>query len=384
MTRRHELDWYRVLLFALLVPFHVGLGFVDTGLNTYQFLNDDLAGEGMLLFFYWSHSWRIPSLFLISGIGMWFLTSKGATARFMGHRLLRLLVPLVFGTACLNPFAGYVIGVMSIEGLTVSEFLTAYYTRPAPWQIMHLWFLLNLAVYTLLCWPIFALRDRIQGVMPAPIVTLTALVAVSALTLVLLKPHFEAVRGQTHQFAFYLMFFVGGYLIGADQDRIMAMLKRMAWRLTAGAGLVFAVQTALLLVVMKTDVDTAILLRTGGWVPAGLVPAHAAVYLVIEAVTAWAWCLAALGLACRYLARPHRYLTELNDAVYPIYVLHFPVTLVCLALAVQVSAPWWIAFPAVTVIVYIVTWVLWRGIARLGRVAYLVGGKVQKYSTPQV
>ena len=31
MTRRYELDWLRVLLFALLVPHHVAVGFVDWG-----------------------------------------------------------------------------------------------------------------------------------------------------------------------------------------------------------------------------------------------------------------------------------------------------------------------------------------------------------------
>jgi hypothetical protein len=69
MDRRYELDWLRVLLFALLVPHHVAVGFVDWGVDIYRFVNNDLAGEGMSLFIFWSHSWRLPSLFLIAGIG---------------------------------------------------------------------------------------------------------------------------------------------------------------------------------------------------------------------------------------------------------------------------------------------------------------------------
>ena len=56
MERRHDLDWLRVLLFALLVPHHVAVGFVDWGVDVYHFVNNQLAGSGMSLFIYWSHS----------------------------------------------------------------------------------------------------------------------------------------------------------------------------------------------------------------------------------------------------------------------------------------------------------------------------------------
>jgi hypothetical protein len=36
MDRRHDLDWLRVLLFALLVPHHVAVGFVDWGVDIYR------------------------------------------------------------------------------------------------------------------------------------------------------------------------------------------------------------------------------------------------------------------------------------------------------------------------------------------------------------
>ncbi len=113
MTRRPELDWLRVLLFALLVPHHVAIGFVDWGADIYQFVNDRLAGDGMTLFIYWSHGWRLPSLFLIAGIGTWFLTGRGAGPRFMAARLSRLLVPALFGALVLNAAGGYAIARMT-------------------------------------------------------------------------------------------------------------------------------------------------------------------------------------------------------------------------------------------------------------------------------
>ncbi len=106
MTRRHELDWLRIILFALLVPHHAAVGLVDWGTGIYQFVNDRLADDSMTLFIYWSHSWRLPSLFMIAGIGTWFLTSRGVGPGFLGRRFLRLGVPLVFGTLFIDVFGG--------------------------------------------------------------------------------------------------------------------------------------------------------------------------------------------------------------------------------------------------------------------------------------
>lgn len=216
MTRRHELDWLRVLLFALLVPHHVAVGLVDWGVDIYQFVNDRLAGDGMTLFIYWSHSWRLPSLFMIAGLGTWFLTTKGIGIRFMGPRLLRLVAPLIFATAFVNVFGGYATARMTGDAAGLASFWWDWLTEPEPRQVQHLWFLLNLSLYTLICWPIFAMRERLARAIPQPPLVLAALLVVSAAAVVLLKPHAAALAGDNYQFVLYLIFFLGGYLFGAD------------------------------------------------------------------------------------------------------------------------------------------------------------------------
>ena len=153
MTRRHELDWLRIILFALLVPHHAAVGLVDWGAGIYQFVNDRLAGDGMTLFIYWSHSWRLPSLFMIAGIGTWFLTSRGVGPGFLGRRFLRLGVPLVFGTLFIDVFGGYAIAFMTEEAAAFPDFWWNWATEPELQQVQHLWFLVNLTLYTMLCGP---------------------------------------------------------------------------------------------------------------------------------------------------------------------------------------------------------------------------------------
>jgi glucans biosynthesis protein C len=374
MNRRHELDWLRVLLFALLVPHHIAVGFVDWGAEIYGFVNNQLAGDGMTLFIYWSHSWRLPSLFMIAGIGTWFLTGRGCGPRFIGGRLLRLLVPAVFGAAALNVFGGYAIALMTSDPPGFFRFWWLWLTEPRARQVQHLWFLFNLAIYTVLCWPLFAVR---RGSMTAvrPPVLIAGLVGLSALAVVVLKPHAPALVGDNYQFALYLVFFAGGYLIGSMSDTVLEWTRRWAWVLLIAAVLLFAVKVSLLTIALLDDVPTGRALAAGGWVPAGLDPPHGSLFSAVEAVTAWAWCLAALGFSVRFLARPSRLLSELNRAVFPVYVLHFPVTLVGLALARQISWPWWIEFLALLVFVFAATWILWRLADRLGPAVFLVGGK---------
>ena len=382
MTRRYELDWLRVLLFALLVPHHVAVGFVDWGVDIYQFVNNDLAGDGMSLFIYWSHSWRLPSLFLIAGIGTWFLTNRGVGPRFIGGRLLRLLVPAVFGAAFLNVFGGYAIARITGDPPGFFAFWWLWLTDPEPRQVQHLWFLFNLAVYTLLCWPIFALRDRIAWWHVAPSVLLFALVAVSAVAVAALKPHAAALVDNNYLFALYLIFFSGGYVIGAKHTIVLEWTGRRAWLLLLAALVLFAAKATLLALALLDDVPTGQALAAGGWVPAGLQPANATLFSIVEAATAWAWCLAALGLSVRFLKRPGPLLTELNRAVFPIYVLHFPVTIVGLAIAAQLSWSWPVEFLLLLIFVYAATWLLWRLADRLGAATYLVGGKSERPGCP--
>ena len=377
MQRHYELDWLRVLLFALLVPHHVAVGFVDWGVDIYGFVNNRLAGDGMTLFIYWSHSWRLPSLFMIAGLGTWFLTARGTGTGFVGGRLLRLLVPALFAAAFLNVFGGYAIAYMTGVQYGFLPFWWQWLSDPEPRQVQHLWFLFNLAIYTVLCWPVFAFRDQLARRALPPVRLMLSLLIISALAVVVFKPYAAAIAGDNYQFPYYLVFFLGGFLIGTNCGPILGWSGRRVWLLLGAAVVLFGAKVTLLAVTLYADVATGEALAAGGWVPLGLDPANATLFSVIEAATAWAWCLAALGLAVRFLNRPSGLLLELNRAVFPVYVLHFPVTLVGLAMVAQLSLPWGVEFVGLLVFVYALTWALWRIADRLGSAAYLVGGKPQ-------
>jgi len=379
---RDDLDWLRVLLFALLVPHHVAVGFVDWGVDIYRFVNNQLASDGMTLFIYWSHSWRLPSLFLISGIGTYFLTRRGIGLQFMAGRIGRLMVPAIFGFYVLNVSDGYAIAVMTDDPRRFTSFWSDWLTDPAPHQVQHLWFLFSLMLYTLLCWPLFALRTRLENLNLSPAVLIAGLVSASALAVAAVKPYAAALTGDGYQFAYYLILFAGGYIIGARHHTVLDWAARNAWVLLATAIALFMAKSTLLTLALIADIPTGKALAAGGWVPLGLEPQYATTFSVIEAATAWTWCIAALGLAAKFLNTSSPLLAELNRAVFPLYVLHFPITLVGLALIAQISWPWWIEFFLLLAAVYFFSWVLWRVADRLGPVAYLVGERPAAMNKP--
>ena len=64
--RRHDIDWLRVIVFGILILFHIAVGFVPWGIYGYQ--NNHITGELGEVIIMFIHYWRLPVLFLISGM----------------------------------------------------------------------------------------------------------------------------------------------------------------------------------------------------------------------------------------------------------------------------------------------------------------------------
>ncbi|MFC2992401.1 acyltransferase family protein [Halomonas tibetensis] len=379
MERRVDLDWLRVLLFALLVLHHVAVGFIDIGADIYGVVNNDLGGPLLNLFVYFSQSWRLPLLFLISGIGTWFATRHVVGIRPLAGRVARLMVPALFGTFVLNVTYGYTLA--SATGDAPGSFLTfwaAWLLDPEPRQVGHLWFLYNLTLYTLILWPFRFLLDRWQ---PAPSsvprVLGTMAVGATLITLVL-KPYLSAIAGDGYQFAWYLWIFASGYVIGAHHHNILAWLAKRAYWLMAAGVVCFAAEVVMLAMEIDASPAGGLAMAQGGWASDGFAPAFHpghVLFTAISGINTWLWCLAFLGLAARYLQFDRPALRFLGPAVFPVYVLHFPITLVGLALIAELAWPWPVKFLLLAVSVYGLSIAIYLGVRRMGRVVYLIGGK---------
>lgn len=380
MERRFDLDWLRVLLFALLVLHHVAVGFIAIGADIYGVVNNELGGPLLNLFVYFSQSWRLPLLFLISGIGTWFASRHVAGMRPLARRVARLMLPALFGTFVLNVIYGYTLA--SAAGEAPESFLAfwaEWLLDPEPRQVGHLWFLYNLTLYTLILWPFRHLLDQWR---PAPLSVpwMLGTMAVGAtLIMVVLKPYLSAIAGDGYQFAWYLWIFGSGYMIGTHHQRILAWLATRAYWLVAVGVVCFAGEVVMLAIALGSSVEGGLAMAQGGWASDGFAPAFHpghVIFTIISGINTWLWCLALLGLAARYLQFDCPALRFLSPAVFPVYVLHFPITLIGLALTAELDWPWSFKFLLLAASVYSLSIAIYLVVRRMGWVVYLIGGRV--------
>src|SRR6267154_2037330 len=90
--------------------------------------------------------WRIPLLFFVSGMGVYFALQNRNWKQLLQERGSRILVPLVFGVLVIVPLGTWI--WQSYYNLEFSYTILTY--NPA-----HLWFLGNIFVYVVVWSPLF-------------------------------------------------------------------------------------------------------------------------------------------------------------------------------------------------------------------------------------
>ena len=312
--RRYDIDALRVFAFGLLILYHVGMFYVaewDFHLKSaYQF-------EWLQLPMVIVNRWRMPLIFLISGLAVHFLWRRGMSpARFAARRTARLLLPLVFGMAFVVPIQPY-LQTLS-EGLIepgFGQFLLQYWSGEHDWTWNHLWYLPYLLVYTLLTAALFrAFESPLGSRLRSRLTALRGpwLLFLPALPFVLygwtLQPHFPETHdlfGDWHAHAVYFTSFLYGYFVGGDKG-LWSELSRLRWKSLWVALTILAIYLFVSRIVLP-DEPTALqifMARPLRWF-----------YMWIVLVTI-------LGWACTHLNRPFRWLPYATNAVYPWYVLH--------------------------------------------------------------
>lgn len=123
IARRYGLDWLRIGAFALLIFYHIGMFFVPWGWH----IKSATPVEWLELPMLGLNAWRLPLLFVISGVASRFLIGKrGAFGR---SRTGRLLPALLFGSFV-------IVAPQAWVDLTVNH----GYTQPFGWFYVHDYF----------------------------------------------------------------------------------------------------------------------------------------------------------------------------------------------------------------------------------------------------
>ena len=323
-VRRYDLDWLRVLVVLMMVPFHAALVFTGPG---FMFVKSGGHSPILWAFVGFTYSWSMPLLFFISGAGAWFsLRNRGARS-FVAERTQRLLPPTLVGLLVLVPLCAYLTHLQAASSpLSLVGYLAEHFAHPRICDVYwgHLWFLVALMVVAVLGLPALLLvqrdamervRARTAALLAAPGALLLAAVpfaAVAPLPSETGLPSFGWAMIGPQAVAYVTGFLVVGH------PKMRDAIER---------SLLPAIVVAIALSVLSL------------WVPIYArrdIFAHLAFYL-----GRWAWVVTALGLGQRYLRRDHRILRYFRDAGLAIYLLHVPLASGVAFLVV--SLPWAVA-----------------------------------------
>ena len=139
--RRYDVDWLRTLAMGLLIIYHVAVSFQPWAHKIF-FIKNEQSLEGLWEIMSLLNIWRIPILFLISGMGVRFAMEQRNWKQLLKERTARILLPFIFGFFFICPINYYM--AMKFYGGEI-----AYLPNPG-----HLWFLGNIFLYVLLLLPL--------------------------------------------------------------------------------------------------------------------------------------------------------------------------------------------------------------------------------------
>ncbi|MFK7953754.1 MAG: acyltransferase family protein, partial [Ekhidna sp.] len=88
--RRYDIDWLRVIAIGLLLIYHIAIGFQPWGVLI-GFIQNSESIEAIWTPMSMLNIWRIPLLFFVSGMGVWFAMQRRSWKELLMDRAKRIL-----------------------------------------------------------------------------------------------------------------------------------------------------------------------------------------------------------------------------------------------------------------------------------------------------
>lgn len=289
--RRYDIDWLRVIAIGLLLIYHIAIVFQPWAIFL-AFIRSDELMEGLWKPMTLLNIWRIPLLFYVSGMGVYFAIQRRNWKELLLERAKRILIPFLFGMVAIVPL--HFLIFQKYYGLPLE-----YSSHPG-----HLWFLGNIFVYVLILSPLFFYLKKIERIsfheglerfMSNPLGPLS-LSALFVLETILVKPQvFEMYAMTWHGFFLGLLAFFLGFLFVYSGKKFWNTMLKWRWLYLALAIGFYLIR----------------------WTVFDLI---APGYLI--AIESNCWIFAVFGFGFKYLNKPSRALNYLSQAAYPVYIIH--------------------------------------------------------------
>lgn len=327
--RRADLDWIRITAFGLLILYHVGLVYGPWDWHVRSRHTFDWIREATLI----TAPWRLTLLFLVSGAALRLMSRKFTAGGVLKARAARLIPPFLFGVLVLVPPQAWLEALD--KGSWHAGFVAWWVKSFSPSGIAagvplnHLWFVLYIAVYSLVAVALLA-RPRWMAVVQNGLVKVLSdwrLLVLPILYLAIARQLLFHQFGITNQLlvdwynhAMSLGVFLFGFLL-VGHEPLWKTLEKLRWVSLALA----AVSLPLLMALEAHPGGMAF----NGWVKNSMF-----------AINQWVTISAILGFGSRHIRNADSpFLRYLTEAVFPCYLAHQTILVIAIFLLKPLGVP---------------------------------------------
>ncbi|TYA65991.1 acyltransferase family protein [Seonamhaeicola marinus] len=327
-NRQYYIDWLRIILIFSVFLYHIGMYFNSWGWHVKS--NETVTWLNKLMWFL--HLWRMPLLFLVSGVGTYYALGHRTVKTYLKERFTRLLLPFVIGVFTLVPVQVYLEKIDSYSSLGhfyLSMFNGVYPEGNFSWH--HLWFILYLFLISLLISPFLnylrsnefvAIKNRFIKVLSKPM-GLNIILIFLVLSRAILGEYFpeetHALYDDWAYFVYYILFFLSGFMFFTDSTIIKALTQQRR------------------LYLAETILATVFLFSISTWFRDEALKDF--LYGLTGIIIGWSCSITAVGYSKRYLNSDNTWRSIFNEGIYPFYLLHQPVILLFGYLIKTVNMP---------------------------------------------
>jgi len=291
--RRYDIDWLRVLVLGLLILYHATISFMPFGIKLF-FPQNKQTLEILWFIMALINIWRIPLLFIISGMAVCFSMKRRNWKEMFKDRGLRIMVPYIFGVFVICPIS--ILFQSIFYGGEIS-----YTPNPG-----HLWFLNNIWVYFCCLIALFVYLQKNPNNLLLNFLKkifmyrlgIYIMVIPFIIEVILITPDsYSSYAYSIHGWVLGLICFFTGY--------IFILLKENFWEAVS------RVKNTTLIIAFLLYLVRVFLLEFVGFHP-------------LTAIESYSWMISIFGYGAKFLNKQSTRLSYLSTAVYPIYILHMP------------------------------------------------------------
>ena len=326
--RRYDLDWLRIFAILVVFLYHSTRFF---NLTDWHVKNVDTY-VWVEIWNVFVTRWMMPLFFVISGASLFYALGKsGGWKRFYEDKFLRLFIPVLIASLTHGALQVY------LERLSHGRFSGSFFSYlPSYFDGvysgigfsgsgnfanvgMHLWYLLFLFVYSLICYRLFVwfkaggrkILEIITGFLALPGLIFIGFTIPLVIMKVLIPSSILEVGNGGWGFLYYLWFLIAGFIL-VSSEQLQGSILNQRW-VSLLLGVILSISHLYLLFGVSNPVFQGL---SGNWTSS-----------LLSFFSAWSWVFAILGFGMKHLNFNRPVLRYTNEGVLPFFILHQTVLL---------------------------------------------------------